>query len=125
MTTYVYQGEWNPNKLYDPASYLDVHGNYLIQDLVQYQGAIWVANFYNIDQNPMFYAVPPGQTGPNNQGSPFSLGTAANTGGYVTTPQNVNYDPVVASWDSQTNLHAGYTSATAVSLFWHDAVVLG
>lgn len=126
--TYIYRGEWDANFIYDnnlPS------GTY---DVVEYQGALWKAEFYNIGENPMNTAAPPGQTD-----GVFSHGGYGP--GYTWTllsGEQVSYDAVVPSWstnldlaglqlsqEGQVNLRAGYVSDTSANLFWNAAIVRG
>src|ERR1700729_687912 len=112
--TPIFMGEWNPVTVYNsaetPAGYTDE---------VEFEGALWIANYYNIDQNPMWFSQPPGQTtspfSPGEPGYPWSL--APNS--------TVNFNTAVPSWAAAQQLANGvlttlplvkacYTSSSSV-----------
>jgi hypothetical protein len=99
-------GAWDPNKVYW-GEFLDNHGTPHPggADSVSYQGAIWVANYYNSGLNPI--ADEPGD------GGVWKLQTGS-------TPIYTQVAP-----EAPDGLSAGYTSATSIALFWNAAEVNG
>jgi hypothetical protein len=99
-------GAWDPNKVYW-GEFVDDHGTPHEggADSVSYQGAIWIANYYNSGWNPI--ADIPGDSGA------WKLASGS-------TPV---YDQVAP--EAPEGLTAGYTSSTSIALFWNAAEVNG
>jgi chitinase len=90
----VYWGEWmdNDHHIAHPGG----------ADVVEYQGAIWVSAYWNVDYTP------------GSPGSPWSLVSGSP-------------DPVMLQVkpEAPAHLDSGYVSDKAVALFWDPAQVLG
>ena len=111
-----YQGVWDPTKTYTGTT--SPTGATKVADAVFYHGAYWIAGYNSVDINPAEDAgndvATPGV--PYNGAGAWKIDTTAGAPAY-------NYDPSVPS--APTGLTQGYTSASAISLFWNAAAVWG
>lgn len=111
-----YQGVWDPNKTYTGTT--SPTGTTKVADAVFYHGAYWIAGYNSVDINPAEDAGndTPTVGVPYNGAGAWKIDTSTGAPAY-------NYDPSVPS--APTGLTQGYTSSSAISLFWNQAAVWG